>query len=78
MSNPLIEKAKLVPGRGRHRLTDDQIELAVAWARGEISGIAVATAMNMGVGPGGHYSSKLYLFLCYALREYVRRNGKEA
>ena len=69
--NKLIEQAKEIQG-GVHstkvRSTKDEIELAVAWAKGEIALKTVRKILDTNGYSGGSFS---YVFLAKALREYV-------
>lgn len=63
----LLEQAKKLgkaPSK-RINITGDHIELAVAWAKGEINMTAISKIM------GFKYNSQTYVFLATALREYV-------
>lgn len=69
--NKMIERAKkarVVKYVTRERkVTRDELGLALAWARGEISLTQVGSIVGS--------SSASYLFLATTLREYVRSHG---
>ncbi len=61
----LLDEAKAAPLQHRHRrgeYTQDEMELAVAWARGEISVKQVAHALGKPMDTG------TYAFLAHAIR----------
>lgn len=66
----LLEKAKSekVKKRPHIEITDEHVELALAWARDEIGMRQAARA----IGAGGN----IYSFLAHALARYVRDGAK--
>ena len=63
----LLEKAKQIPKKNSSGLTKQELELAVAWANNEVDLNQVRKAINS-------TSSKLYVFLAYALKNYINSN----
>ena len=62
----LVEKAKAIKATNNWgRATDDEIELSLAWAKGEVS----MTQCSKVLGTSG---SRLYGKLAMGLREYIR------
>lgn len=66
----LLSEAKKVKMQKSRDIDDEHVELAVAWAKDEVSGVQIMTALHI---KGG---SSLYLFLTNALRQYVRNENK--
>lgn len=64
----LLEKAKKVGCKSNAavNITDEHIELALAWARGEISCIQIIKAL--GIPP-----STIYSFLAFSLRKHIKK-----
>lgn len=71
----LLEKAKAIPRKnnGRREYTDEDCELAIAWANGEIGMAQVSKAINFKEGSQG----SIYSYLSSALRLAVQ-TGKLA
>ena len=65
----LLEKAKQIPKKNSTGLAKQELELAVAWANNEIDLNQVRKAINT-------TSPKLYVFLAYALKNYISMNPK--
>lgn len=63
----LLEKAKQLPQKKGSCVAKQELELAVAWANSEVDLNQVRKAMNL-------TSTKLYVFLAYALKNYVSKN----
>ena len=63
--NQLIEKAKEYKKPTKRKYTEDELELALVWAKGEISTKGVAKAL------GAKYPNNVYCFLAVALREII-------
>ena len=69
----LLQKAKAVTTRtAMRRVTEEEIELAVAWAKGEISYSQAMVALN------GNDKSQvpIYSRLAIALRDYIQKTMK--
>lgn len=72
----LLEAARasgIVPRGKRNAITDETIELALAWARGEIGIAAINHAIGSKPASGG--GSAAYSLLARSLAEHVRRQG---
>lgn len=68
----LLEKAKLASRRkGQSKTTQEEIELAVAWALGEVTLSQVKEALGLSKDRSGVRS---YLFLAQRLRDYIINN----
>lgn len=65
----LLEKAKQIPKKNSSGVAKQELELAVAWANNEIDLNQVRKAINT-------TSPKLYVFLAYALKNYISMNHK--
>ena len=68
MAKSLLEKAKSVPTKNRVRsaLSDEEIELAIAWLNDEVTLTQAATAM--GYKSGGAWVARVALLLREAFR----------
>lgn len=65
----LVEKAKEIKRKSKtEELNKDQIELAVAWAKNEISMTSVSKVLDI------KNNSNVYTFLALALRQYIQEN----
>lgn len=72
----LLEKAVDAPrphGNVVHHVTDESIEMALAWARGKLTIKQITFAI--GLRPGKWGGSVVYSILARSLGEYVRRKG---
>lgn len=67
----LLQKAKKLRVNQKHAITNEHIELALAWVDGEITLTAVAQAI--GCNKDAHYVA--YGVLARALREHLKRNS---
>lgn len=67
----LLEKAKEVRTKKSVPATEEEIELALAWVREEVTLYQIAQAYGKTSGTGN-----VYIRLAIALREYVKRNLK--
>jgi hypothetical protein len=63
----LLQRAKKIKSGHRGKMSGDEIDLAVAWAKGEISLLQVKLALGM---KGG---SDVYVRLAIALRAYIQK-----
>ena len=70
----LLEQAKTHPVRHRaeRKITKEHIELAIAWARDEITYSQLKHVL--GFQSGNNNSTQVYLFLAMALREAVKKS----
>ena len=68
----LLEEAQQVPTRRRGVVTPEEIEVAVAWAKGELMYRQVAVVFHPHPKKLGT-NSGVYMRLAFALREYVKR-----
>jgi len=65
--NPLIQKAKQTKSK---TFTKDEVELALAYSKGEITVTGVATALGIDVQVKPHQT---YSFLARALRQHYSK-----
>lgn len=63
----LLDKAKQIKTRGFY--SKDEIELALAWAKGEINLVQVSKARGHKVGEAS------YSFLANCLKRYINEHG---
>lgn len=65
----LLNEAKKLGGKNitNSNITDEQVELALGWARGQVSYIQVQRVM--GLSPSTTYS-----FLAFSLKKYIQNN----
>lgn len=70
MSKSLLEKAKSYKVAKRERdgnFNEDEIKLALAWAKNEVAISSVAHALGLSKS----HRASVYVFLARALRQYV-------
>jgi len=65
--NKLLDKAK--PINNNHVYTNDEVELAVAWAKDKIGTRAVGRAL------GKNKNQNVYPFLALSLKAYIKKEG---
>ena len=65
MKNKLIEKAKKIKSRTKLEYSKQEIELAIAWMKRDVSGKGVMIAL----GKGNQGRGSLYNFLAISLRK---------
>jgi len=65
----LVNRAKEIRYKTKYGrvVTQDEVDLALAWCRGEISVTAVSEVMDLQKG------TNTYLFLAMVLREFVKK-----
>lgn len=66
--NSLLLKAKAAKSKIIEKVSDEQIELALAWARGEVS----YTQVNVAIYGSKKNSGGAYPFIANGLRRYIQ------
>ena len=73
MSKSLVDEAKKYQSKRKHQPTAQEIELALAWARGEVSLIQANQALLKSGRVAALKGAAVYSVLALALAEYVRQ-----
>ncbi len=66
--NSLLAKAKSMRSKTIEKVSDQQIEISLAWARGEVS----YTQVNFAIYGKENNSAGAYCFIANGLRKYIQ------
>ena len=69
--NSLLLKAKSIKSKTIEKVSEEQIELALAWARGEVS----YTQVNFAITGKETNSGKCYTFIANGLKKYIQNKN---